>query len=99
MSAGRDRDQALGRGLTMALVLRLGSSLVEAAVGWRACSLALLADAGPILTDTASLGLAALAAWPAARPVAAHQGHGFGKAERLAPIGAAREAGSDHVTF
>ena len=59
---------AAGRTLLLALVLTLGFSVVELVAGWRSGSLALLADAGHMVTDGASLGISALAAWLAARP-------------------------------
>ena len=40
---------------------------VEAFAGWWSGSLALIADAGHMLTDSSSLGLAAMAAWLARR--------------------------------
>src|SRR5262245_11892158 len=48
--------------------LTLGFAVVEAAGGWWTGSLALISDAGHMLTDGAALGLAALAAWAARRP-------------------------------
>jgi len=56
------------RVLLLALCLTLGFALVEAIGGWMAGSSALLSDAGYMLTDSSALGLAALAAWFAARP-------------------------------
>ncbi len=49
-------------------MLTLGFAAVEAIAGWWSGSLALLGDAGHMLTDAASLGLAALAARVALRP-------------------------------
>lgn len=55
--------------LTLAVGLTLGYAFVEAVGGWFSGSLALLSDAGHMLTDSTALGLAALAAWMAgARP-------------------------------
>jgi len=50
------------RRLLTALVLTLGFALVEAIAGWWSGSLALLSDAGHMLTDSLALGLAAIAA-------------------------------------
>ena len=50
------------RRLLWVLVLTLGFALVEAIAGWWSGSLALLSDAGHMLTDSLALGLAALAA-------------------------------------
>lgn len=77
---------AAGRTLGIALVLTLGFSAVELVAGWRSGSLALLADAGHMVTDGASLGLSALAAWLAARPPSRRHTYGLGKAELLAAL-------------
>jgi cobalt-zinc-cadmium efflux system protein len=70
--------------LVWALVATLGFALVEAVAGWWSGSLALLGDAGHMATDSASLGLAALAAWLARRPPSARHSYGFGRAEIVA---------------
>ena len=67
-----DRRRLLG-----ALCLTGGFMLVEAAGGVLAGSLALLADAGHMLTDTAALGLAAVAAAVAGRPGDARRSYGY----------------------
>jgi cobalt-zinc-cadmium efflux system protein len=60
--------------------------LVEVVVGYAAGSLALLADAGHMLTDTASLGLALGAAWLGTRPATPGRSFGFRRAEILAAL-------------
>jgi cobalt-zinc-cadmium efflux system protein len=77
---------ASGRVLGIALVLTLGFSVVELIAGWRAGSLALLADAGHMVTDGAALGLSALAAGLAALPPSRRHTYGLGKAELLAAL-------------
>lgn len=77
---------AVGRALGLALLLTLGFAFVEFIAGWQAGSLALLADAGHMLTDGAALGLSALAAWLAARPPSRRHTYGLGKAELLAAL-------------
>ena len=77
---------AVGRTLGLALLLTLGFSVVEFIAGWRAGSLALLADAGHMLTDGAALGLSALAAWLASLPPSRRHTYGLGKAELLAAL-------------
>lgn len=72
--------------LLAALALTWGFALVEALAGWRGGSLALLADAGHMVTDGAALGLALLAAWIAARPPSARHSWGFGRAELFAAL-------------
>ncbi len=74
------------RHLTGALLLTLGFALVEAVAGWWAGSLALLADAGHMLTDATALGLAALAAWVARRPPSDRHTYGLVRAEVLAAM-------------
>lgn len=74
------------RRLLAALALTWGFALVEAVAGWKGGSLALLADAGHMVTDGAALGLALLAAWIAARPPSARHSYGFGRAELLAAL-------------
>lgn len=69
---GDDRRRLLG-----ALCLTGGFTLVEAAGGVIAGSLALLADAGHMLTDTAALGLATVAAAVAGRPGDARRSYGY----------------------
>ncbi|WP_295453141.1 cation diffusion facilitator family transporter [uncultured Thiodictyon sp.] len=72
--------------LLLTLGLTLGFALVEAAAGWWSGSLALLADAGHMVTDAASLGLAGLAAWLMARPPSPRHSYGLGRAESLAAL-------------
>src|SRR5262245_47273221 len=69
-----------------AAILTLAFALVEAVGGWWTGSLALLSDAGHMLTDGAALGLAALAAWMARRPPSARHSYGLGRAEVLAAL-------------
>jgi cobalt-zinc-cadmium efflux system protein len=68
------------------LLLTLGFSVVELIAGWRSGSLALLADAGHMVTDGASLGMSALAAWLAARPPSRRHTYGLGRVEFLAAL-------------
>jgi cobalt-zinc-cadmium efflux system protein len=70
--------------LGVALALLLGFMAVEVVFGIIASSLALLADAGHMLTDAAALALALLAASLAARPAAGRWTFGFGRVEILA---------------
>lgn len=77
---------AAGKTLLVALVLTLGFSVLELIAGWRSGSLALLADAGHMVTDGASLAISALAAWLAARPPSRRHTYGLGRAELLAAL-------------
>ncbi len=72
------------RRLFWAGLLTGGTMLVEAIGGFYAGSLALLADAGHMLTDTAALALAWLAVRVAARPADWKRTYGFDRFEVLA---------------
>jgi cobalt-zinc-cadmium efflux system protein len=70
--------------LAIALALILAFMVAEVAVGLLAGSLALLADAGHMLTDAAALGLAVFASWAASLPARGRFTFGFARAEILA---------------
>jgi cobalt-zinc-cadmium efflux system protein len=72
------------RALAIALVLIAGLMVGELAAGLVASSLALLADAGHMLTDAAALGLALFAAAVAARPASGRWTFGYRRVEILA---------------
>jgi len=72
------------RALAIALVLTGAFALVEAAGAWWAGSLALLSDAGHMVTDAASLGLALFAQHVAARPPSHRASYGYARAEVIA---------------
>ncbi|MBP9229698.1 MAG: cation transporter [Candidatus Accumulibacter sp.] len=79
-------SSATGKNLLFALALTLSFSVVELIAGWHSGSLALLADAGHMVTDGASLGISALAAWLAARPPSRRHTYGLGRVEFLAAL-------------
>lgn len=58
--------------------------LAEAVGGWLANSLALIADAGHMLTDVAALSLTIFAFWFAARPATSRKTYGYYRIEILA---------------
>ena len=70
--------------ILIALVLTLGFSGVEGAAAYFANSLALISDAGHMVTDAAALGLALLAQIISRRPPSPKHSFGFGRAEALA---------------
>ena len=70
--------------LAIALTLTLLFAVVEAVTGVLANSLALISDAGHMVTDAAALGLALLAQLIAKRGPSARYSFGFGRAEALA---------------
>ena len=72
------------RALTIALLLIGGLMVGELVAGLVASSLALLADAGHMLTDAAALGLALFAAAVAARPASGRWTFGYRRVEILA---------------
>lgn len=69
-----------------AILLTLGFAIVEAVAGWWSGSLALISDAGHMLTDSSALGLAALAAWFAKRPPSLRHTYGLVRLEILAAL-------------
>ncbi len=74
------------RRLTGVLVLTLAYMFAEAVGGWLTDSLALLADAGHMLSDAAALGLSLFAAWIAHRPPTPQHSYGYYRAEILAAL-------------
>ncbi|HZV63642.1 MAG TPA: cation diffusion facilitator family transporter [Telluria sp.] len=70
--------------LAWALGLTLCFAAVEVGAGFLSNSLALISDAGHMVTDAAALGLALLAQLIAKRPPSAKHSFGFGRAEALA---------------
>ena len=72
------------RALTIALVLVLAVMVGEIVAGIIGGSLALLADAGHMLTDAAALGFALFAAAMSARPAAGRWTFGYSRLEILA---------------
>lgn len=65
---GAGPEGASLRRLAVALVFTATIMVAEAIGGWLSGSLALVSDAGHMLTDTAALGLALVAAWLSGRP-------------------------------
>ena len=60
--------------------------VAEVVAGWLTNSLALLADAGHMLSDVAALGLTLFAMWVARRPATATRTFGYYRAEILAAL-------------
>lgn len=76
-----DRSQSI---LAWALGLTLFFAVIEVVFGFFSNSLALISDAGHMVTDSAALGLALLAQLIAKRPPTAKHTFGFGRSEALA---------------
>ncbi len=82
MSAHRHhRPSARGTAFVTALVVTLAYAGVEFAGGLWTGSLALVSDAGHMLSDALALGLAAIAAALARRPVSHRHSYGWARAE------------------
>lgn len=79
----RERNQ---RALAVALAITFTFMLAEVAGGLLSGSLALLADAGHMVTDVAALTLSLFAAWVAARPRTPRKTYGYLRAEILAAL-------------
>src|SRR5258708_30416782 len=74
------------RRLAVVLALTAAYMVAEAVGGWRAHSLALLADAGHMLSDVAALALSLFAAWIAQRPATPARSYGYHRTEILAAL-------------
>lgn len=72
------------RALWIALVMTAAFAGVEAVAGWFAGSLALISDAGHMVTDSASFVIALIAAVVARRPPSQRASYGYARAEVLA---------------
>ena len=80
---GRGADR---RALSVVFALTASYMVVEVVGGLVTGSLALLADAGHMLSDAFSLGLALVAVWLAQRPATPNRSFGYKRAEILAAL-------------
>jgi cobalt-zinc-cadmium efflux system protein len=80
------RAERSRRRLLIVLALTAAYMLAEAFGGWWTNSLALLADAGHMLTDVAALVLALVAVWFGARPATPRKTFGYHRLEILAAL-------------
>lgn len=83
-SPGHRHGGGHARPLLIALAVTLAYTAVEFAGGVVFGSLALMSDAGHMLSDAGALGLAAFAAWLGARPAGSRHSYGFARAEVVA---------------
>jgi cobalt-zinc-cadmium efflux system protein len=74
------------RALAIALALTATYTVAEIVGGWLTGSLALLADAGHMLSDNVSIALALFAVWIAAKPPTPERTYGFKRVEILAAL-------------
>jgi cobalt-zinc-cadmium efflux system protein len=81
-------EQRAGQQKHLLIVLLMTGTfmVIEVVGGLFTGSLALLADAGHMLTDVAALGLSAFAMWMAARPYTPEKSYGYHRAEILAAV-------------
>lgn len=70
--------------MKLALILTSAYMIAEAIGGWLSNSLALLADAGHMLTDVAAMSLTLAAIWFGSRPATARKTFGYHRLEILA---------------
>jgi cobalt-zinc-cadmium efflux system protein len=81
-----DRRAGNRRRLALTLALAAGYTVAEVVGGLLTNSLALLADAGHMLSDVAALALSLFAVWVAARPPTPRRTYGYYRAEILAAL-------------
>ena len=82
----RGDDTRSTRALTWALALTVFILFVEGLGGWLSNSLALLADAGHVLTDAGALGLSLFVVWLAKQPGSRAKTYGYLRWEILAAL-------------
>jgi cobalt-zinc-cadmium efflux system protein len=82
---GGDSERST-RALKAALALTVAVLFAELVGGWISNSLALLADAGHVLTDSAALALSLFVAWFSRQPVTAEKTYGYLRLEILAAL-------------
>src|SRR3954463_15282867 len=83
---GHQHHAASTRALAWSLVLTVIILFAEGVGGWLSNSLALLADAGHVLTDAGALGLSLFVAWLARQPGSAEKTFGYLRWEILAAL-------------
>lgn len=71
------------KSLLLALVFTTFFAIVEAVAGWLSNSLALIGDAGHMVTDSLALGLGALAAWMSRKSPSRKHSYGLLRAETV----------------
>jgi cobalt-zinc-cadmium efflux system protein len=83
---GHSHSTANRKRLLLTLILAAGYMVAEIVGGLLSNSLALLADAGHMLSDVASLALSVFAIWIADRPAGSQRTFGYYRAEILAAL-------------
>ena len=95
-SHSHSHSHGSGKVLLFALIFTGAFAVVEVVAGLLANSLALLSDAGHMLTDSLSLAVGAVAAWLASRPASRQHSFGLQRAEVLGALINDGESESDH---
>ena len=85
-SHSHSHSHGSGKVLLFALIFTGAFAVVEVVAGLLANSLALLSDAGHMLTDSLSLAVGAFAAWLASRPASRQHSFGLQRAEVLGAL-------------
>lgn len=86
MHSHSERRSGQQKNLLIVLLMTGSFMVIEVVGGLFTGSLALLADAGHMLTDVAALGLSAFAMWMAVRPSTPEKSYGYHRAEILAAV-------------
>jgi cobalt-zinc-cadmium efflux system protein len=86
MHVDAENKHAQQKNLLRVLLITATFMVIEVIGGLLTGSLALLADAGHMLTDVAALGLSAFAMWMARRPSTPEKSYGYHRAEILAAV-------------
>ncbi|UVT19710.1 MAG: cation transporter [Nitrospira sp.] len=86
MHSHSERRSGQQKNLLIVLMMTGTFMVIEVIGGLFTGSLALLADAGHMLTDVAALGLSAFAMWMAERPSTPEKSYGYHRAEILAAV-------------
>ena len=84
--SGHSHGHASGKLLIISLVFTTGFAIVEVIGGLWANSLALVADAGHMITDSMSLGIGAFAAWLSQRRASTKHTYGYARAEVIGAL-------------
>lgn len=85
-SHGHGHTHGSGRTLLFSLCFTAAFAIVELIGGWWSGSLALLSDAGHMITDSSSLAIGAVAVWLSRWPASRQHSFGFQRAEILGAL-------------
>lgn len=80
------RREGNRKSLTIAMVITFGIMIAEVIGGFLTNSLALLSDAGHMISDVGSLALSLIAVWFVAKPASSNKSYGYHRFEILAAL-------------